>query len=273
MFINFLKMDFTTLKQSWRQAGIISWLLIMQMIIIPLSLFWLIQLFDTNLAIAVLLLAALPPAVTATALVDLFKGNTTLTLLLTVLGHLILPLTLPLLLWWCMGDSLSIPLPTLITRLIMLIFMPALFAFGARRWCSRVVRYMKPHFGIVVVLLLMTLTAIAVAVGAEHLPAQLASLSWYFAFFLGISLVFHLSGWLISWRQPRATIIASVISFNYNNIALGLLLAAQLFSPQIVLYTTIYLIIWNLTLPISKLIFYWLGKAQSPTLHSSERNA
>ncbi|MFA5995948.1 MAG: bile acid:sodium symporter [Patescibacteria group bacterium] len=255
MFVNFLKIDVRDLVGNLKKPGLMLWLLGAQMLLVPTLLYVIALPFNHEVAVAFLLIAALPPGVASAALVDLFKGNVSLALVLTMLGHVVVPFTIPLLLWVLLGNSVMLPLLDIFKMLLMVIMIPLVLAYLTRRYANKIISPLKPYFPLLVVGSLFMVVLVAVSLNASYVRSNVIGLLGYFMVFVGLSLSFHALGWLMTWKQSGATKIAAVVTLNYNNIALGILLAVQFFSPTVVLYTTIYEIIWNLLLPVSKTVF------------------
>src|SRR5690554_656531 len=108
LFLVFLKtniMHVITKMQNYRLIGIIIFL---NMIVIPLLFFLIINSFNHYIAIGILLLTSMPAAVASPALTDIVKGNIELSLSIVITTSIVAPVTVPLLFWFIQINELSV---------------------------------------------------------------------------------------------------------------------------------------------------------------------
>jgi predicted Na+-dependent transporter len=121
-------------------------LISMYVIIIPLFFFFLIKIFDPELAIGILLLTSMPAGVSTPALADIVKGNISLSMSLTIVSQLAAPFTVPLLFMLVVNSSLSINISLLFKDIAILVFLPLICSQLIKRYIPDAIKKTQHFF-------------------------------------------------------------------------------------------------------------------------------
>jgi len=96
LFFVFLKTDLIQVLKEIKDIKQMAFLVCIYMIIVPVLFYFLVSIFSTELAIGILLLTSMPAGVSSPTLTDIVKGNTALSLSITVVTSIFAPFTVPL---------------------------------------------------------------------------------------------------------------------------------------------------------------------------------
>jgi BASS family bile acid:Na+ symporter len=254
LFLSFLKIDFKELIANFKKIKLISWLIIMPMIILPIIIYLITSIFNQDIAIAFLIITAIPPAVAASAMTELFKGNVPISIIVTVLGHLIVPLTMPILLFLLLGKNISIPLDEIFIFLFKVAVAPFFLAVIIKNIAKKIIQKTQPYYKSISVITIFIITLVAIAINYQAIYENPYKIIVLIFIAIILAVLLHLFGWLISYKLDRPTKISSIILTAYNNMALGLLVAINFFSPQVILMCVAYEIVWTMLPVITKII-------------------
>jgi bile acid:Na+ symporter, BASS family len=95
----FMKIDVLDIIEKMKDFKLMIYIALLYMIIIPLIFFLSAGIFDSKMALGILLLTAMPAGVSTPALTDILKGNISLAMSITIVTQLIAPFTVPFLFW------------------------------------------------------------------------------------------------------------------------------------------------------------------------------
>jgi len=210
-----------------------AYLLIVELIVLPLVVFELVRPIAPHLAVGMMLIAALPPAGIAPVFCDLVNGNTALCVGLYILSYLVAPLTLTFVM--AITGQASLDLLGLFSSITMLIFIPILLALAAKKWLPGLLQRTRHHFGainlVIVVYLIFGVVANQAAYFRQHIAHMAVVTLLMYAYFA----VLHIIGYYLLPRRPEADRLAISVSTAYMNTALGVVLAIAFFSREVVL--------------------------------------
>jgi len=254
LFLSFLKIDFQELINNFRKIKLICWLIIVPMILLPAILYLLISPLNQEIAIAFLLITAIPSAVASSAMTELFKGNVSISIIVTVLGHLIVPLTIPLLLFILLGRSVSISLSEIFLFLFKVAVAPFFLSIIVKNIAQKLIQKTYQYYQSISIISIAIVLLVAIAINTDAIYSN----PWESALFLliatALAIFLHLFGWLICYKSNREIKISSIILVAYNNMALCLLVAIQFFSPRVILMCVAYEVVWTFLPVITKFI-------------------
>ncbi len=223
-------------------------------IIVPVVAYHLLAVPAPTQALAVFLLAACPPGISAPAMNRLFGGNISLGFVLTLVGNLLIPLILPFMLFELVGHQAELDTRGMVQTLLLTILAP-MFVFLCLRKNRVLHKFIDIH-GAYLTILFIGLT-IAIAVAKHRTMILDAPLALIPLFLLGLGCFgfFYLFGWFFYRRESRRNKIAQSLSSGAINISLGVTLALLYFPPEISLFLIVAEIPWILALmPFKNLI-------------------
>jgi BASS family bile acid:Na+ symporter len=256
-FLSSLKIDFQEIQQElsrWRTLLLINFFMLF---LLPAIAYILSSMFFPELTLPILLLAAMPAGMTSPLLTELIRGNVPLSLIITISTSLLAPFTIPFILKLLSSGAVTIDTWAMILTLTQVIFLPFILAqvcrlFITKNSLRKVGRPMKAASFILLGLLLTSIIA--------KYSHELRS-TFSFSSFIGILqlslfffLVHILSYTLFFWRntRDRLTITLSIV---YMNFTLAVFIAQKFFpDPQVIFFTMVSLIPWNICIIIFRRI-------------------
>lgn len=259
-FICFLKVDPASLQKeiSDRTYQIIS--CTKSLIILPLtmyvaaySVFYFLNL-ETNYAVACLLLFASPTAATASVLCLFGNGNFNRSVMHVVLSSVLAPITMTILLLFLNAVDGEMNFWKLFLTLFLMIFTPLIFAIMVKKMFGSVATMIKNNaqlFSLICILI--------INMGALKGFVHNASATFTFYEFLNYLLTtttLFIAGFFIAAsmeRKPqRQDKITTAVNSVWKNIGLTIAIAHLFFPEKILLAVTLYLLPYNLLMPVFK---------------------
>jgi BASS family bile acid:Na+ symporter len=200
---------------AWLLAGapVVAWL-----ILLPAGL-------PDSLTVALVLMAAAPPILSAAAIAVLLGLDGALAIVAGLIATLLTPLTVPPMALLLLGLELDISVLAFMGRLAAIVGPAFVLAFALRKGLgdARLARYRPEIEGFVVMVMLYFGVAIMDGVTARLLAEPAIVIGWTLAAFVANPLLQLLGGLAFAWLGRRGALTVGLISGNCN---MGLLLAA-----------------------------------------------
>ena len=242
-FLSALKID---LKKVLRQLNDKTTLLIINiflLFLLPAIVHYMFGLFFPSLAVAFLILAAMPIGMTTPLLTEIAGGRQSLALVLTVTTSLLAPLTAPFVIKFLAGASVEVDVLGMFTLLAMVIYLPFVIAQFFKKFWQEKIDKVSGSFKSISTILLGILIMIIVARQSEVI------IEGFNYFYIGLLFLFfvtlHFVGYfMIPWRDRRDKITISVC-VTYMNFTLAIEIANKFFTDS------------NIILPIVLSIIPW----------------
>jgi BASS family bile acid:Na+ symporter len=205
-------------------------------VLLPLGMWFAVDLVRPDLAPAALLLGMLPTGVTATAITSILRGNPALALGTTILSTVLAPLLIPTALSAVAGESVQVDGLGIGVTLGGLLFVPTALYFGLARRSPVLVEWLRTRGSPLSIVLICTI-AFFVANGQRARiladPAALVGL-------VGMGLVFYVVAYGLGIGTGRSgthrDTVGWAIASGNNNIVLGLTLALLHLPDQVVAF-------------------------------------
>lgn len=249
-------------RVPWKLVGSFY---VARFIFIPLAVYFLsAQVLDADIALGLLLIAALPTGASAPAMTHVFGGHVALTAVLTLLSTLLAPFVLPFITAVGHAGGMVSPSGEMFRTLLIALLLPCLLYVHVRRYavCHRLAnQYGKP------VTILMISVMIAIVVGklrSEIFAAPLFVGEMLALTFALLSLLL-IAGWRAGARLPADQRIALATASGFNNIGLGVGLSLLHFSATVSLVAIACEIAWAF-LPV---VMRWVMRSSSHLSSSS----
>jgi BASS family bile acid:Na+ symporter len=264
LFLSFLSIP---LKSIWQVAQsswlLVVYLLVVKMIVVPVSVYFLFHwLFPTH-ALAALLVSAISPGVVAPFFSEMLLANTSLVTVGMFAGSLLVPVTLPALVKVLAGHTIQLSFATMANILGMVVFVPFVLSEILKRSSPRLAeKLIDKRF--VVSLLLFAMTNFGVFSKYSVYFRQQPSMVWV-AFLVTVVLagIFFAAGIAFSWKLALPEQLAIIISLSQVNNVLVLVFSAQLFGPIEPMVAAMYSIMFfSLLVPIRGYQNWRLAKAR-----------
>ncbi len=255
MFVVFLKSNLVHVLREIKNYKLMLYLVGAYMILIPVLLFFAINIFDKKLAVGILLLTAMPAAVASTALTDILKGNTALSTSITIVTSIAAPFTIPILFGLLNFDKFSIDTGEIFKDLAIIVFVPMLFSQIVRKYFPNAVRRNKNILTPINIFILSTMVYTVIGSQSESLLQLSEDIVIQLAIVYLIFILLHLAGYLLAYKQNRKNKISITIGAAYMNNGLAIVLAAKYFDAYVLLLMVLSELPWNTLLaPFRKIM-------------------
>lgn len=255
LFLVFLKIDAIDIIENIRNYKLMLYATAVYMFIIPLFFYFLVRMFDRELATGILLLTAMPAGVSTAALADIVKGNVPLSMSLAIVTQLVAPFSVPLLFWLVANNTLSINKMLLFRDIAILVFLPLLIAQVIKKYLPGSIKKTQHFFTAANVFLLFSFVYVALSSQRDIILENPAGLIWKIALLYVIFIVLHFAGYMICFRDSRENRISLAICAAYMNNGMAIVLAVSYFSPGILVLMVLSEIPWNTLLaPFKKVL-------------------
>ena len=248
LFFVFLKIDVRMVFERMKDYKLMIFLAFIYMILVPILFFLTVSIFDRQVALGILLLAAMPAGVSTPALTDILKGNIPLSMSIAIFTQIIAPFTVPLLFWIIGTRGLEINELLLFRDIAAMIFIPLIAAQGIKRYFTGTVKRNQHLFTSVNVLLLFAFVYVAISSQRDIILRNPVNLIWKTVVLYLVFIVLHVIGFFIRSRDTRENRIALAVTAAYMNNGLAIVLASAYFGPDILVLMVLSEIPWN-TLP------------------------
>lgn len=253
----FLKIDVLDIFENMRDFKKMIFIASAYMIIIPLLFFFLVSIFDRNLALGILLLVSMPAGVSTPALTDILKGNIPLSMSVVIVTQFIAPLTIPFLFWIIGTKDLDINKLLMLRDISVLVFLPLILAQFTKRIIPEAVKRNQHLFTSVNVFLLFAFVYVAISLQRNIILENPASLIWKTALLYLVFIILHIIGYFISFSDSIKDRIAMSVTAAYMNNGLAIVLASSYFGPDILVLMVLSEIPWNTLLaPFKRILIH-----------------
>lgn len=257
LFMVFLKTDLFQILKQIKDYKQMFFLVCMYMIIIPVIFYLTINIFDSTLALGILLLTAMPAGFSAPTLTDIVKGNTALSLSITILTALIAPFTVPLLFRFLIYDHLAMNTFYIFKDMAILVFLPLILSQIIKRIAPEIVNRGKNIYTSVNILILFLIVYAAMGSQRELILGNSVEILWQLGFLYLVFILLHIIGYYMGYNQDKESKTATAIGAAYMNNGMAIVLAAIYFEPSILILMVLSEFPWNTLLgPFRKVLKY-----------------
>ncbi len=243
LVISLLRLDLASVRHLARRPGLLTPVVLFVLIASPaigyagVALADIEGVFGVGIATAIIVWAASPPLISVTALATILGLDGALALLAMTVGGLLMPLTLPPIVFGLIGLDLPIGIPDLILRLAGFLVVSGGLAAGLRWWvgADRIARSADAIDGAFV--LVMVVFAIAVMDGVTAAAvAEPFRIAGIVALVFAVSLSLQGIALLLFLPAGRRTATTVALIAGNRNMAIVLGAAPAAFAPDTFLY-------------------------------------
>jgi len=245
LFLAYLKIDALEIIENMKNFKMMAWISFVFMIAIPLLFYFPFRLNDTELAMTILLLTAMPAGVSSPVLTDIAKGNISLSMSLVIATQLLAPFTVPMLFWLVDAGTVSIDKLLILRDIAILVFVPMIISQFVKRILPRTVEKTQHLFTSLNVLILFSFVYITISSQREVILGNPAGVIWKLAVLYVVFILLHIIGYVICPVKGKENRIAVAIGAAYMNNGLAIVLAVSYFSPEILVLMVLSEIPWN----------------------------
>jgi len=260
-FLSSVKLNPKVILQEMKDVKMISYVNILKLFLFPAVVFLLAKLFVPELAVPLLLIAAMPTGMTTPLLTEVAGGKVGIALVLTLTTSLLAPFTIPLVISLFAKTAVTVSAATMFWNLTNVIFIPFILAQIVRRTCQEKIKSTYSAFKPISLILLGLLIMGAVAKEASIIHDQ-------FGWRLGIDLlivfvliaVMLIAGYFVSHKHPHTDKIAISLSLTFMNFSLAIYLASAFFKdPNVLLVSVLVIAPWAFMLLPFKYVMKKIG--------------
>lgn len=245
LFFVFLKIDVLVVVEKMRDYKLMIYIASVYMIIIPILLYFIVSIFDRQLALGILLLAAMPAGVSTPALTDILKGNIPLAMSIAIITQIIAPFTVPLLFLMIGTKGLDINKLMLLRDIAILVFLPLIVAQVLKNYFRTAIERSQHMFTSANVLLLFIFVYVVISSQRNIILDNPVNLVWKTLVLYLVFIFLHVVGYIIRFRDSKENKIAMAVTAAYMNNGLAIVLASAYFGPDILVLMVLSEIPWN----------------------------
>jgi len=256
-FIIALQVDLKQIIEYFKDFRLIAIVTSLMLIVFPFVIYYLTNWLYPDLALAFLILAAMPTAMAAALVAGVIGGRPSLALVFTVVTSLLAPVTVPLVIQFAAGTTVAVNSIDIFLSLGKVIFIPFIVAEILKWLWPKAVGIIEPSFKSVSMVLLGLIFMSTVALQADAIFSDLSGgilvyLVGLFILFIGLHLIGYFA---VFWRDQRDRLTVTVC-LTYMNFILALYLAQNFFNqPNIVVPIILTVLPWSiLVIPFKFLV-------------------
>ena len=252
LFLSFLSIKIDTVWQTIQHSSrAVLWLSLLKLIILPTAVYFLFRIFYPSYAVAVLLLTGISTGVVAPFISSLVQANGPLVLVIVVISSLMVPLTLPTLVEFLVGQTIEISFVGMVRMLCLIVFVPILAVELLRRLIPGLLEsLMKWRFPVsLIIFAVINLGVFSKYAGFFQQNPLIIMEATLVAFILGG--IYLLVGFLVSWKESVKNQLSSIICLGNVNNVLVIVFASEFFGPLEPTLSAMYMIpFFGLILPL-----------------------
>ena len=246
MLLLFLKVDILDVVTHMKTPFTILYICIVNLILLPIIVFFLFSNVDPKLQMSLFFLAALPTGVSSAVFTDIMKARTSLNLTIVIVSNLLAIFTIPFLFFIFYQADLNLDYAGLFKTLLLIIFIPFVLAKALKQLLKdSVIESMQSYLNFKIISLLSFMIMICISFQADMLlsltKADFKNIGILFICFF----VFQLVGYFSIFWKPKGEKIACSNSCMIMNNILGIVLALAFFDQYTLSIVILSLIPWN----------------------------
>jgi BASS family bile acid:Na+ symporter len=244
LFFTGLKIDFRAALAELKRPGLLAYVSLMMLVVLPLGMWGLSLLIAPRFAVGVLIVAAMPAGLAGGSLSDIIGGNAALALVVTLVTSVLCPLLVPWVIAVGTGGSAADTgglaaggwafLLTQALWLAAILFSPLAVAYVVRRLLPGVVARFRPTFTALSIVSLCLLILGVMSDASADFLGLLSRTPWEAVRIIGFmflfSAVLHVAGYFLAPWRPPADRAALSINAAYVNNGLAMVFAGQFFA-------------------------------------------
>ena len=255
LFSVFLKIDALEIIEKMKDYKLMIYIVLVYMIIVPVLFFLLVNIFDRQLALGILLLTAMPAGVSTPALTDILKGNISLAMSITIVTQVVAPFTVPFLFMVIGTKGLEINKFLIFKDIAILVFIPLILAQVVKKNFPAAVKRSQYLLTSANVFFLFAFLFVAIYSQRNIILADPINLIWKTAILYIVFIILHAVGYIIRNKESKENKIALSITLAYMNNGLAIVLASTYFGPDILVLMVLSEIPWSTLLaPFKRIV-------------------
>lgn len=254
LLITFLKVDFNCIKIYIKKPVLVFYILLINSIITPIIVFLIFKSFtsDYYFLSAIMLLALVPTGVAASAMTDLSNGNTLLSVLITILTHIIAPVLIPIFFFILFRRVIKLDYYQVFLTISKLIFIPLILSFPIKRYLKSISNFVGKNSKILTLIFVTLLSLGIISITAHYIRQNPLSVIKYILILYFEFLLFQIINFFAPFFLKIEDRIAISNSKTFNNIAIATVLSLQFLDSKSSLIVILGQIPWpTMLIPLS----------------------
>ena len=245
--------------QVWKHRIVVGLGVGVQFIVMPLVA-WLLSMalgFSVELTIGMMLVGATAGGTASNVMTYLAKGDVALSVSMTIVSTLAAVLLLPLLTWFYIGQTVDVPVTSMLLMLLKMIVLPLFIGMLINHFFHRKIQSFLPAFPLFSMIVILLIIAIVVALNVNNL----ATVAWTLVLAVILHNVIGLaSGYYLAKKLGYDSVIARTVAIEVGmqNSGLSVALALKYFTAASALPGAMFSIWHNLS--GSVFASYWQNK-------------
>ncbi len=249
-FLSSLKINFSKIREHLDDKWMLFVVNIFTLLVLPVVVYYIASAIYPPIALALLLLAAMPAGMTTPLLAEICGGKQSLALVLTITTSLLAPITVPLIVKLVAGSYIDVSFIDMFKTLVLVIYIPFIVAQIVKMFWQKNIDRVSSVFKTMSTIFLCLLISSIVAKHSDVIVVSLGGggdVFIYLAVLFFFFLVLHFLGYLaVFWREKRDRVTIAVC-LTYMNFTLAIELASKFFpEPNILIPVVLSVIPWAL---------------------------
>jgi len=232
LFLSYLSINLDTIWNTVRtSARTIVFLTTVKMIVLPLGVYFIFNIFYPAYAPAALLLTGISTGVAAPFISTLVKANTSLVLVMVVITAPLAPFILPTLVKLLLAQSMDISLLSMIRMLCLVVFIPILAVEVFRRLTPAVIRAFEKKRFLFSLIMIALVNFGVFSQYADFFRQKPHTILVAILVAVALGIIYFMVGILVLWGSPVENQLAGIITIGNMNNVLVIVFSSQFFGP------------------------------------------
>jgi len=234
LLITFLKVDFNCVKLYFKKPILVLYILFINSIVTPLIIYFVYRTFtsDYYFLSALMLLSLVPTGVAASAMTDLSNGNTLLSVLITILTHIIAPILIPIFFFILFRKVIKLNYFQVFLTISRLIFVPLILSFPIKRYFKKFTKFIGENSKILTLIFVSFLSLGIISITANYIRENPLAVIKYIIILYTEFILFQIINFFAPFFLKIEDRIAISNSKTFNNIAIATVIALQFLDPK-----------------------------------------
>jgi BASS family bile acid:Na+ symporter len=249
IYLSAIDIEYSQIKTLKHYRKEVSWFFVIQMVLLPIVIYFVTKWFSEHLAQALFLLCAAPAWFAAISFTRIMKGNVLLSLCITIASSVLVPISIPLLSYYIVKNEIQVDAIQMFIDLVLYCIIPLIAWYLTKKYLPKVATALTPHVDVVSILLIAMMIAWPVwQNAAAFLSTPLTKLLLIVGILFVLATILLWVGWYIFDGKTKKEKISWWIAKCFMNISLATVIAAKYFAPEVLLIVILYEFPWDLML-------------------------
>ncbi len=261
-FFSALKIDLKEVTRYFKDEMMVATVVFAMLFVFPIAAYYITNALVPELAIAFMLLAAMPTGMTAPLLAEISGGKQSLALVMTVATSLLAPITIPFITKFLVGETVEVDVLAMFWSLAKIVFIPFLLAnFIKHFWETNIKATYYTFKPISIALLGLLIMGIIAKQADQIIDSFQGRFFWYLFLLFIFFIILHIVGYFIVFWRSTIERLTIDVTLTYMNFTLAIYLAGTFFNePNVVVPVILAIIPWSILIIPFKYIIKGLTK-------------